>query len=150
MIFVECKPDKALVSSLGARDVRHHEGKNKLLNKLRKETAAKAMVDQDPRAAQHPYLRSLQRNEEQDNIILCHDSKSRNTVILLCPDLEGWLLKTLRETGGSMEAFGMSENKYKLHKQLTVHPEKIRKVVDRIFDQSEHLKTLKQFLEVKL
>ena len=37
MIFGEWKPDKALINSLGMRDVCHQESKDNLLNKLRKE-----------------------------------------------------------------------------------------------------------------
>ena len=100
MIYVECKPDTTLARALsGGSTVEHLHGKSRVCNRLMEETYSKGMVDRDEESQTHPYIKELIKsgteNEfEDEEIIVLNDSRRNNTLILLVPRLEEWIIKT--------------------------------------------------------
>lgn len=61
MIYTECKPDTALVKTLGIRkrEIIHLSGKPEVCKQLEKREKWKGLVDEDPLSVQPPYLKKL-------------------------------------------------------------------------------------------
>jgi len=61
MIFVECNPDKTLVSTTGIshKEIEHAYGKGNVCNKLKKNRNSKGLVDEDPLSIPPNYIGKL-------------------------------------------------------------------------------------------
>lgn len=150
MVYVECYADKALVNSLGIgeKKIVHAGGKSNVCKRLKRDTDSIGLVDEDPRSAQPSYIKSTQLHQECTslNIKLWLDRKRRNRIIMLCPRLEEWIIKAVKDAGQKMGDFGVSNNPYVLHSELGIKPEKLRGIINGIQGQSERIRLLKKFL----
>jgi hypothetical protein len=129
MILVECKADKVLVLSLGARAVEHGDNKAGICNRLQKMTHATAMVDEDPGATGAPsYLRRLQQIENYGDLGLkvLYDAERKNYVIVLRPRLEDWCLKAGRQAGVPLERYDLPADPDGLHRLINLHISKFQ------------------------
>ena len=105
MIYVECKPDGVLVrqvTGLPNRQVVHEiQGKSAVFKRLMRGRDLVGVVDEDPGATQPPYMKqlSLSREIAHLGLKLYLDTSRNNRVIVLCPRLEEWLLRAVRDTG---------------------------------------------------
>ena len=95
IIYVECKPDFKLVEVLGIsrKKIKHVAGKGNVCRVLKKKGNSVGMVDEDPDCPQPSYLKDLRIVEESHGIKLLSDNRSHNLLILLCPNLEAWILE---------------------------------------------------------
>jgi hypothetical protein len=62
MIYVECKPDKTLVIVLTNKtsdEILHFGGKSEIFRRMQRERNVIGIVDEDPLAPTHPYIRNL-------------------------------------------------------------------------------------------
>ena len=90
MIYVECKPDQTLVQTLTGQPNRafiHEQGKYQLMNKLKRQRNARAMVDEDPGTNQPAYLTTMQvlQDSRETALKLLSDESRGNRVVVLCP-----------------------------------------------------------------
>ncbi len=103
MIYLECKPDEALVRSLGVRrrDISHQRNKEQVLKMITRVTNCIALVDEDPNSLPSPLFGQLLRQEDSlsRGILLYLDRRRNNRVVVLCPNLEGWVIRSAQEQG---------------------------------------------------
>lgn len=91
MIFVECKPDEALLKSLGATKKRidHRGNKPEVCKALEKSNNSKGLIDEDPWSTQPRYIDRLHitQNLKEDMGLVVFQMKKR--IRLSCYVL-GW------------------------------------------------------------
>lgn len=101
MIFVECNADDTLVKCLTntpkANIIHDFTGKPGVCTQLmRNWTDSKGLIDEDPRAGQPPYVKKARPHGKtiQYDIKYLRDASRNNYLIVLCPKLEDWILKS--------------------------------------------------------
>ena len=110
MIFVECKPDGALVCKLKpemAQRIEHSGDKAGVLNKLVRREGFRnfensiGLIDQDPMSTQPKVLKSFsfKREIEDSEIAILYYMHLNNHVLILRPRLEEWILDACHESG---------------------------------------------------
>jgi len=103
MIYVECKPDFALVKSITRIPIREviHERKGKpgVCERLQRQRNCKGLVDEDPLSMQPRYMKKVRLGNDlfQQELKVFHDESNGNSLFVLCPRLEEWLLKATKE-----------------------------------------------------
>ncbi len=151
MIYVECKPDETLVrllTGLPRREIIHDlKGKNEVVNQIRKRSNAQGMVDEDPQATQHPYLKEM--SEVQDlperGLRVLGDSLN-NRIVILCPRLEEWIVQAAREEQLSISDYGLPEEPRRLHRVINDDLRKFERLVNDLRD-SARLTSLRSALQ---
>jgi hypothetical protein len=149
MLLLECKPDEELARRLGRirRDCLHLNDKGRVCNWLKRKEGLVAMIDEDPGAAQPPYLKELKRVSDEHGIrVLCDESRGHRVVILQ-PRLEEWVIETARTANIAMEGFGLSERGNELHREINSRLPGFAKLVDRLLDvQSPRMACLQRLI----
>lgn len=153
MIYVECKPDFALVKSITSvpkREILHERGKDEVCNRLEKRRNCKGMVDEHPSSIQHAYLRKMRLKEDlfQHGLKVRYDESSHNHLVVLCPWLEPWIVKAAEEAGIEMEKYGLPDNPASLHREINIDLSKFERLLaDLKSKNTERLRTLRRLLE---
>lgn len=147
MIYFECKPDEALAGSLGIpkREREHSHDKGRVCNKLKKSDNAIGMVDEDPGSAQPGYISNLEFVSEEHNIRVKRDNRN-NLLIILCPHLEGWILKAADEAGVDVTGFGLPDDPKKLHGMINSKLREFSSLIEELKNKSDFVKALQQLL----
>jgi hypothetical protein len=139
MIYVECYSDEVLVNSLGVRRkmIKHSFGKSEVCKNLQKTKRCMGLVDEDPLSIQPSYISGLNQLSKDQNIKLLYDKKRQHYLIVLCPTLEEWLLKAVKEAGidNVEELHKIGSNKSKL--------KNLEKLIKDTKPKSKMLKSLK-------
>ncbi len=157
MIYVECLPDTTLAKSLsGGMTVEHLHGKSRVCNKLMDNTNSKGMVDQDEKTQTHPYIKELIatgtiNDLQNDEIIVYIDIIRHNTLVMLKPRLEEWIIKTTRIAGiNMMNSYHLPDTAEELHLALSIgdkeHINKFRMLIQKLANNSERVDTLARLL----
>jgi len=151
MIYVECKPDRALVESITnipKRGIIHESGKSRVCGKLAKQRNCKGLADEDPLSIQHPYMKKLRLEDDlsQQGIKIFHDETNMNSLFVLCPRLEDWILKAAEESKLNMGKYSLPSTPIKLHRVINLDLDKFERLLTDLRD-SERLKTLRKLLE---
>ena len=120
MLLLECKPDEELARQLGRarRDCRHLNDKGRVCNWLKRMEGLVAMIDEDPGAAQPPYLGQLERVSDEHGIRVLRDPARNHRVIILRPRLEEWVIAGAKAARIDMEEFGLSERGNDFHREI--------------------------------
>lgn len=149
MIYLECKPDKALVGALGVprKEIRHLFSKGNVCNKLEKSRNSRGLVDEDPLSTQPSYIRKLKPYSEKAGIKLLHDEDNQNYLIILCPTLEEWILEVVKEVGIDMSSYGLPDDTSRLHEAINTKLKNFKYLLDDIKQKSSMLKTLEGFVK---
>lgn len=153
MIYIECKPDYALVKSLvrvSRKDVVHEfKGKFEVCKRLENQRNCKGLIDEDPSSIQPEYLKHLQGQNDfsEHDLILLHDSTSGNHVIVLCPRLEEWVLKSAKEANMDVRKYDLPNDGSTLHRHININLDKFENLLEDLKGSSQRLKTLKRLLE---
>ena len=129
MLYVECTADEALARHLGLtrRDVSHELNKDEVLKRISETSNSLGMVDEDPNSPiPIQFGRMLKREDfSQWGTLQYLDGRMSNQVIVLRPDLEGWLIRSARDAGISI-----AEAPY----SLPVNPKSLHRVInDRLY-----------------
>src|SRR5687767_14523864 len=92
-IVLECRPDEALIKSLGfaKKYITHQPNKGEVINYLEKNPTAIGMVDEDPGAASPKYLSKFKREGQTVFGIDLFRFKTTKLIIVK-PRLEDWVL----------------------------------------------------------
>ena len=153
MIYVECKPDLALVKTLTnvtRRGITHEfKGKGEICNRLRKQTNCKGLIDEDPLSGQPRYVKEARLEDDfsEHDIKVLHHSATDNCLIVLCPRLEEWVLKAATEAGIDVRTYGLPNDAARLHGEINIVLDKFEKLLADLKETSSRLKTLKRLLE---
>ena len=135
MIYVECKPDGVLarrVTDPPRRQVIHEaKGKGGVCNRLIKSRNTTGMVDEDPGKTQPSYMSqlSLSRESVGMGLKLYVDRNRHNQVVVLCPDLEEWLLRAASDMGLAMQNYGLPNRANELHRVINLDERKIESLL---------------------
>ena len=150
MIYVECKPDWVLVTSLLKKTdrVMHLGNKSEVCKRLKKTENCIGMVDEDPESIQPKYLEELELECDLNPLQLkvLNDRDASNRLILLRPRLEEWIIGTARKEGFTLETFGLSSNPKTLHSIINLYIMRFKNLVE-VLKTSEPVRTLKRLLE---
>ncbi|MHB2026204.1 MAG: hypothetical protein ACYCPQ_06155 [Elusimicrobiota bacterium] len=153
MIFVECNADVALVESLGINrwEREHAYDKGRVCKKVEKSSGGVGLVDEDPGSASPGYMAKLKLILKQHDIRVLKDEHSQNRVIVLCPELEGWLLETAKQSSVNIdEECGLPAVSSELHGLLGHKPEKMRDLVRALKNKkSARLRFLEELIKTQ-
>ena len=113
MIYVECKPDKILVIVLTNKtpdEILHFGGKSEIFRKMQKERNVIGIVDEDPSAPIHPYIRNLSLEDQKYSLKIYFDKIRANRLIVICPRLEEWILEIAKQENINLSDFMLPDN----------------------------------------
>jgi len=151
MIYLECEPDKVLVSTLGIarKEIKHSFSKGNVCNKLKKSKNFKGLVDEDPKSPQPTYIERLRPCLEEQGIKLLKDENTQNYLIMLCPTLEKWILRVVKETGIdiSKAPYSLPDDPGKLHAVINTRLKGFKRLIEDIKQESLALKTLERLIK---
>lgn len=153
MIYLECKPDKALASALGIprREISHERGKTKVCKKLEKYNNSKGLVDEDPFGTQPRYIEKLKVRSNKHSVKILQDEKNNNYLIVLCPALEGWVLEAVKEAKIDISNYGLPSEPNRFHTAINTRLGNFERLLEDLIKQkSAMLKTLETFLKRKI
>lgn len=153
MIYVECDADEALVKALDIpkKEIEHRSGKASICKKLEKGSNSKGLVDEDPSAAQPTYIKKAKLQLNRHDIKVLYDDNAKNYIIMLCPRLEGWVLKAAKQAGVKMESYNLPNTEAELHSIINTKIGKFINLVQNIKNnkKSKMLKALQESLKIK-
>jgi len=149
--LVECKPDAVLIKSLTLaprKRIEHAGNKSQLLKKLTEHYSnSKGIIDEDPGSIQPPHLQKFKQKQDLPSckLRILHQKGRNNTLIILCPALEEWILDTAKEAKIDPQEYGLPKDPTKLHQQINIQIDKFQKLIKDLAN-SKRLKTLKTHL----
>ena len=149
MIYIECKADKALVMSLGVpKNNTNHEDKSRICSKFRKKKSnSLGMIDEDPNSYKPLYFDELNEKNNQHDIILYEDEVKHNHLIVLCPRLEEWIIRTCELEGiNIVRKYNLPNNGHYLHKIINKNLTRFNKLLEEL-KTTERLQYLKHLIE---
>lgn len=151
-LFLECKPDEALARTLGCerKIITHCNDKGDVCKRLCKGREMKGLIDEDPMSAQPAYIRELQKKEHKRVYGVIHhiDHDRTHSIIVLCPQLEGWFLEACRNRNGRLNVgdFNLPNNVDDLHKVINFRLKNFENAVRTLLDRQNpailHLQNL--------
>jgi len=149
VIYVECKPDFALIKSLGIpkKNIIHAWGKSRVCRSLEKSSNSKGLIDEDPLSEQPPYLEKLHLIQERHEIRTWHDSRRGNCLVVLCPRLEEWILKAAKEAEIDLRRYNLPDDAEKLHKIINISINKFEKLIVELKGRSRIVKALEKSMK---
>lgn len=147
MIFVEGKPDRVLLKSIGisVHLIRVEGSKGNVCNSLKKNRNVKGMVDEDPDQAQPSYISQLKEVNKDHNLIEYEDKTNSNKLIVVRPHLERWIVWAMDKAQIDLATFFLPTTSRELKKVINRRLDKFEKLVS---DNSEikALLRLKEFI----
>lgn len=153
MIFIECKPDEALLKSLGVtkKRVDHRGNKPEVCKALEKNNNSKGLIDEDPWSVQPSYMDRLYitQNLKEDMGIVVFSDEKENIVIMLCPRLEEWILSVAKECKVDIRKYGLPDDPEKLHGVVNLNLKKFHVLLDDLKSKSKTLNSLREIIMVK-
>jgi len=149
MIYVECVPDKALVKILGipGNEIFHAGGKGNICSRLKYSKNSIGLVDEDPYSPQPNYIKKLKFQTKECSIKVLYDAEFKNYLIVLCPRLEEWILKAVKEININIADYNLPQEAMELHKVINTRIKKFENLVRDIFQKSLMLKTLARLIK---
>lgn len=155
MIYVECKPDAALVQAL--TQLPHREivnelkGKYEVLKRISNGSNAKGLVDEDPAANQPAYFARMevQRDLPQRGLKILEDVGKGNRVVLLCPKLEDWIIMAAQDAEVDLEdrRYNLPNNPTRLHRVINIDLRKFERLVQDLTG-TPRLRCLRRLLDL--
>jgi hypothetical protein len=116
--------------------------------RLLKNKNSVGVVDEDPESIQPSYLRRLELISKEHGIKLLYDRQRGNYVVVLCPTLEGWILKAAEDAGADLSRYGLPTVPEELHKVINLKIKNYEKMLCDIRN-SERVSRLRQLLKVQ-
>lgn len=135
MLYPECNTETALAEALGYhRMIIHRSGKSKVLKTLSRVRGSKGLVDEDPGAPKPPSIAAYMTNKNYENLGLQRlvNSKTGNSLIVLCPRLEEWILIAAKESKIDMGGFNLPDSADELHGEAVLKLERFRQLVSEL------------------
>lgn len=148
MIYVECTPDATLLKTLGIKrkEILHEGGKAKVCRRLEKKEGCKGLIDEDPNSVQPPYLKRISIEKLSNGVKTGEDNINNNTVIILSPRLEEWIIEAAREAKVDIKKHNLSDNPDELHKIINANVDKFEELIGDLRTKSKRMKVLSDLL----
>lgn len=149
-VYVECKADFSLIKSImkiPKRKIYHAGCKSELCKKLEKQDDCIGLMDEDPLSVQPSYIKKMEvvSTLPQCDLTVLHESSKRNYIVILCPRLEDWIVRTAQEAGIRLEKYGFPRDPDEFHERVNSNLEKFEMLIENLTD-SRRMKTLKNVL----
>jgi len=148
MYLVECKPDEVLVKTLTSasrKNIKHAGNKPELLKTLAEHCSnTKAIIDEDPGTNQPPRLQKFTQKQDLPSykLKILHQKSQNNTLIILRPALEEWILQAAKEANINPEKYSLPKDPTKLHRQINIQIDKFQQLIKDL-TKSKRLRELK-------
>ena len=152
-MFVECNPDEVIVrflTGLSGRNIIHDfRGKYELCKLLRLRRNDIALIDEDPGKLQPSYLKQITPVENLTHLGLKTyvDNSRNNRIVLICPELEGWILRAVRDSGLRMDTYNLPDSSTALQRVINARLDNLSSLLADLNDaDSPRLHRLKELL----
>ena len=149
MIFVECKPDFVLVNQfISRREIVHAGNISEVIKKVLKQAHSIGVIDEDPSSPKPTAFRKfVLRKTLADESLQIYTAKNKSKLIVLSPNLEGWILQVTRKEGINLRKYGLPENERELHEIINLNLAKFEKLLqDLIIKKNKQLLALRSML----
>ncbi len=147
MIYVECKPDKALISHIVGGEIKHLGNKSEVCKTLERTKNSIGIIDEDPHSHQPPYIKKIKFIKSEENLKLYRDENNKNKIILICPRLEEWILEIVREEKIDIRDYGFSEDPNQFHNEVNLKIPKFQQLINKLKrSKNKRLLRLKEFI----
>lgn len=148
MIYLECNTDEILARSLSLprKEIRHLRNKGEVCKRLQRSANCKGLVDEDPGSPQPRYIGGLRAVSEKYGVKHLYDEKAKNSLIVLCPRLEEWILRAAKESKADLAKYGLPEDADILH-GIRIEQENFKQFVKSIGSHSKMLNELKRLIK---
>jgi hypothetical protein len=155
MLFVECKPDYALVALLSPRKVEHAGNKVGVIKKLVRSPGvpnfenSMGMVDEDPLSTRDPDLRHFTElaRSNRAKIKVLHYRLLNNRLIVLCPRLEEWIIAAAREAQVRLTDYNLPDNPTALHEIINLRTDNFEDLIKTLRGRSSRVGELQRLLK---
>ena len=147
-LFLECRPDETLARALGVprRAIVHSHSKGAVSKNLGKKTSARGLVDEDPGSSEPTTLRRFTEVSAAHDLKLKEDRARNNTLVVVYPRLEDWIIKTAKAANVKLERFNLSENPLELHADINQRLTNLARLLETLLEAKSprllHLKSL--------
>jgi hypothetical protein len=147
-LFLECKPDEVLarVAGVPPHAIVHSPGKGNVSKLLGKHSGVTGMVDEDFGSAEPRTLKQYVQVSDTHDLRLKIGKGGKNRLVVVCPKLEDWLIKTARMASVKMTVFSMSENPRELHADINTRLPNLERLLQELLEVKSprllHLKSL--------
>ena len=147
-LFLECKPDETLarVAGVPRRAIIHSHGKGKVSKSLAKSSGVTGMVDEDLGSPEPTAISSFVEVSALHDVRLKIDKSSNNRLVVVCPKLEDWVIKSAKAANLKMREFSLSENPRELHADINVRLPNLERLLQELLELKSprllHLKSL--------
>jgi hypothetical protein len=137
-LFLECKPDETLAVALGVprHAIIHSHGKGRVSRSLSRHSGVTGMVDEDFGSAEPTTLGKFVEVSDDHGVKLKVDKTQNNRLIVICPRLEPWLIKTAKAAGVRMGDFGLSENVQALDSLINHRLPNVERLLNTLLEAS--------------
>lgn len=134
MLLLECTPDETVARKLGRprKSCLHLNDKGRVCKRLQQVHSTVGLVDEDPASAQPGYFGELKIVSEEHDVRHLMDTARNNSVIVIRPRLEDWLIRTGELAGISIEDFGLSERPNELHREIISRLPALERFLDHL------------------
>ncbi|MEO0275327.1 MAG: hypothetical protein ABIM60_00900 [candidate division WOR-3 bacterium] len=135
IFYVECFIQRGIIYIVrsGVR-VEHLSGRSMVCNKL--------IIDEDPQAIQHPYLKECKLMKNVESIKLYKDNKRKNYLLIFCPRAEEWIFETAQKEGIKLKDFNFSEDLKKFNEEIKISISKFQQLLHKLKKESKRFETL--------
>ena len=154
MLFVECKPDYSLATLLSSKKVEHAGNKSGVIKKLVRGSGMQnfenstGMVDEDPLSSQNPDLNQFTELERLNKakIKVLYYRWLNNSLIVLCPRLEEWIIAAAREAQIRLRDYDLPDSPATLHEVINLRTDRFEDLVESLRDRSARVRELQRLL----
>lgn len=150
MIFVECKPDLLLVqkiTGISKKKILHSGNKGEVIKNLSRHKNSIGLIDEDPGDSQPKYIASmLLLKDDRDSDLKIYRDNKNNVLVVLCPVLEEWILKTAGLEKIKMADYNLPENASRFHKTINLNLWKFEMLLESLLT-SKRITALKSMLK---
>jgi len=147
VILIECDPDEFMVRSIGFLKVKHVNGKGNVMNMVGKIPGVIGIIDDDPGNSQpSERLKYIEKESKSTIKLLVKNNDESKKIIVLSPDLEGWILSRAKQNRVSPKKFGLPDDGHGLHSIYHIEKKKnfrdfIEELIGKEDEEIEKLKT---------
>jgi hypothetical protein len=138
IIHLECKPDETFAQSIGftRKEIIHNQGRSRVCKNLEKGNNIYGIVDEDPGSEKPTYISELPPPQAKHHTLFYDDKARSNKLLMLRPNLEGWIIKIAKESGINMKDYGLPDTEKELHDVINFRLHKFKQLL-------LHLNTIK-------
>jgi hypothetical protein len=116
---------------------------------LTREESSKGVIDEDPYSPETISIKKQLKNWKlvynTNGIKVWYNKNRKNYLIMLCPRLEDWILRILREEKIDITEYGLPKDSEKLHEVINTKLISFEKLLQDI-SKSRTLKILQKFI----